>query len=845
MVYPDKIEDKIGFTAIREELVSRCLGDVARSLCERMRFSTERRDVIKKLRSVNEMVLALSAEDPFPLDRLPDAHLAVKALQVDGSWLSAKDFVMLRQTMMSMEAVEKFFRKSNAFEAEEIKTAPEDVQAGYSGPYPVLMSVAENLGSFPGIVKMIDTVIDHHGEVRDNATPQLADIRRSLASMSGVIASAMKRVIRKAVEEGYLEADVTPSVRDGRQVIPVAPMNKRKIPGIVHDESASGKTFFIEPAEVVEANNRLRELQLEEKHEIVRILVALSDKVRPYCEEIGSSLEILGMLDFIRAKALYAVDYGCNLPDISRHIEMDWYGAFHPVLRNALSRQGKQLVKLSVTLTPKKRILVVSGPNAGGKSVVLKTVAIVQYMAQCGMLPPLDSNSHLGVFKTMMLDIGDDQSMEDDLSTYSSHLRNMKQFLRRAGSETLVLMDEFGSGTEPRIGGAIAEAILRKLADKGTWGVVTTHFQNIKELADSMPMMINGSMLYDRQLMKPLFTLSIGTPGSSFAIEIARQTGLPEDVLKDVEEIVGKGYLDLDRYLMDINRDKRYWENKRNEIRNKERRLESMIEKLEAEALELKSRKSEMLKEARAQAQSIIEGSNAAIERTILEIRKTQAEKEATRQARQKLREEQHDLLSDSEDISSSDTLGKTLSNVSEVRRRSGLKKRKSQSADTQSKPVSADKIEVGSVVTLDGHGSPGKVLEIDRNNAVVAFGNLKTTVKLDRLKPSAKSISSGTPVAATFISRSTADDSRNRQLNFSPEIDVRGMRAAEAVQAVTYFIDDAVQFNADRVRILHGTGTGALRQYIREYLNTVSSVTNFHDEDVRFGGAGITVVEF
>lgn len=832
MIYPANLEDKIDFAAVRADVRDRCLCALGEALCDEMTFCSDATEVRRRLDCVEEMGMALRADKPFVMDRLHDSTPSLKALEVEGNWLSAKEFMSLRSGLEMMDSIRRFFKVPS----EEISSE----KAGAGAPYPELSVLTHELSSFPELVRSINTVIDGHGEVRDNASVALADIRRGLRSMAGSIASALRRVMRKAVEEGILEPDATPSVRDGRQVIPVSPMYKRKIPGIVHDESASGKTFFIEPAEVVEANNRLRELEIEEQREIIRILSGLSASMRPCLPEMLLSYRILGQLDFIRAKALYAIDRGCNKPNLSRDPEIDWYGAFHPVLREVLGKQGREIVKLNISLTPAKRMLVVSGPNAGGKSVVLKTVAIVQYMAQCGLTPPLDSNSHVGVFDSIFMDIGDDQSIEDDLSTYSSHLRGMKLFLQKADSRSMALIDEFGAGTEPRIGGAIAEAILKKLAARGTWGVITTHFQNLKELAEDTPGLVNGSMLYDRQRMKPMFKLSVGTPGSSFAIEIARQTGLPEDVLADVEQIVGKGYLDMDRYLMDINRDRRYWGKKRADIHAKEKKIDALLEKYESDALELRSKRRELIDEARNQAKEIIAGTNAAIERTILEIRRSQAEKQATREARERLKAEQSRTV-DTKDSDNSEIIEKALKAAGKNRRHKGPNP-----AGEISAPLSPElKIEPGSNVLLDGRGEPGRVISLEGKNALVAFGNLKTSVALSRLRLTMKKTSSGTSDGSTFVSRSTYEDDRSRQLNFSQEIDVRGMRAAEAVQAVTYFIDDAVRFNTDRVRILHGTGTGALRQYIREYLNAVPEVRNYHDEDVRFGGAGITVVEF
>ncbi len=612
-------------------------------------------------------------------------------------------------------------------------------------------------------------------------------------------------------------------------VIPVAPMYKRRINGIVHDESASGKTVFIEPAEVVEINNRIREMQMAERREITRILTGVAAELRPHADDMLMSAEVLAEIDFIHAKALYADMCGATMPHLSRNVELEWYHACHPGLLFSLERQGKKVVPLDITLSGRERLLVISGPNAGGKSVCLKTVGIVQYMTQCGMLPPAYENSHFGIFEDIFIDIGDDQSLEDDLSTYSSHLKNMKLLLQRGGARSLVLIDEFGSGTEPQIGGALAQAILKQINSREMWGVITTHYQNLKHYAEETEGLVNGSMLYDRHLMQPLFKLSIGNPGSSFAIEIARKTGLPAEIISDAEAIVGSDYVNMDKYLLDIARDRRYWENKRASIRQKEKKVEESLARYENDAEMLRERRREIIEEAKSEARRILEGSNAAIERTIQEIRSSQADKARTLEARKKLEQERQ-------------AMAELRPGSNKLLDKAPKKKKKGLCNDAIQQEALRP-IAVGDVVKLDGEGSPGRVEEIQGNKAVVVFGMIKTTVKLDRLKHTMAKIPTAVK-GATFISASTTDAARTRQLGFKREIDVRGMRVDEAVQAVTYFIDDAIQFNAGRVRILHGTGTGALRQYIRNYLDSVPGVQSYRDEHVQFGGAGITVVE-
>lgn len=815
MIYPQSLEHKIGFVQVRDSISVLCTSARGREYCSGMAMLTSYDDVRRALGATAEMLAIVRGDEAFPLDAVADTAQLLRSVRPAGTFLPASDMLEARRTLGVINAVADFF-------AQRLGDGDDAVA---SSSCPLLQNVARELVTFPRLCSAIDRVLDRYGNVKDSASPALAEIRRSLASMSGTVNSVLRRVMARAVQEGVLEADASPAMRDGRLVVPVSPMNKHRIQGIVHDESASGKTVFIEPAEVVEVNNRIRELQIEEHREIARILTDLTAQMRPHIDDILLSADVLGHLDFIHAKAVYATEIGGNMPSLSREPEIEWYHACHPGLLVSLARQGKEVVPLDITLTPKHRILIISGPNAGGKSVCLKTVGVVQYMAQCGVLPPVYENSHFGVFTDMFVDIGDDQSLEDDLSTYSSHLRNMRLFLAKGSASSLVLIDEFGGGTEPQIGGAIAQAILKQMNLKHMWGVITTHYQNLKHFAEDTEGLINGSMLYDRHLMRPLFKLSIGNPGSSFALEIARKIGLPEVILADAEQIVGSEYVNMDKYLLDIARDRRYWENKCTAIKAKEKKIDQVLERYETEAEDLRVRRREIIGDAKKEAERIISSSNAAIERTIHDIKKAQADKERTAEARKRLEDEKKAMEREAKEHP---LLAKAPRS----------KKRKQPVQPVDSAPIS-----VGDTVRLDGEGTPGKVLAIEGKNAVVAFGMLKTTVELKRLRHTTAKIPTGDNRGASFVSSSTSDAARERQLNFKQDIDVRGMRVDEAVQAVTYFIDDAIQFSAGRVRILHGTGTGALRQYIRNYLATVPGVVNFHDEDVRFGGAGITVV--
>jgi len=778
-----------------------------------MRFSNDKDAVVEALHLTAEMLAILVSGEILPLRNLHDLRPTLQRCRIDGASISLDELLRLRQSLQTISDLSTFFISHREGDGED------------STPlYPQLSAVCADMVVFPSVIRSIDRLIDPAGNMLDTASPALARLRGELQRVRSSLGSIMRRVMTHAMEQGTLDKDAAPTVRDGRLVLPVAPMNKRKIPGIVHDESATGKTCYIEPAELVEANNRTRELEMEEQREVMRILAEFTASIRPDIPAMTESYDTLGQIDFIMAKALYARQTEATMPHVSEVMELEWYHAVHPVLLQSLRRQHKEIVPLDITLTENNRILVISGPNAGGKSVTLKTVGIVQYMMQCGMLPCVFENSHMGFFNDIFIDIGDDQSIEDDLSTYSSHLRNMRNFLANGGASTLILIDEFGGGTEPQIGGAIAQALLKEFNRMHMWGIVTTHYQNLKQFADDTDGLINGSMLYDRQLMQPLFKLSIGHPGSSFAIEIARKSGLPSTIINEASEIVGSDYINMDKYLLDIARDRRYWENKRLAIRQKEKKIDQVLERYESDAEVLRASRREIIAEAKEEAKRILEGSNAAIERTIREIRTSQADKERTLEARRKMQQAKDELMRQK------DTSNKLLRKAPKAKH------------EPKQQPASAP-IAIGDNVKLDGTGTPGKVLDIQGKMATVAFGMLKTNVALSRLQRTMSQPASGVKTSS-FVSEATTAAMRDRQLMFKREIDVRGMRVDEAVQAVTYFIDDAIQFNQGEVRILHGTGTGALRQALRQYLDTVPGVESYRDEHVQFGGAGITVVQ-
>ena len=844
MIYPQNFEQKIGFDQIRQLLKEKCLSTLGEERVTDMVFSDRFNEVEERLDQVTEFVRILQEEDNFPAQYFFDVRPSLKRIRVEGMYLDEQELFDLRRSLETIRDIVRFLQKSENEEEEET-----------TSPYPCLKRLAGDITVFPQLIGKINGILSPYGKIKDNASAELARIRRELASTMGSISRSLNSILRNAQSECVVDKDVTPTMRDGRLVIPVAPALKRKIKGIVHDESASGKTVFIEPAEVVEANNRIRELEGDERREIIRILMEFSNLLRPSIPDVLLSYEFLAEIDFIRAKALFSEQITGLKPAFENKQVIDWTMAVHPLLQLSLAKHGKKVIPLDIELDEKQRILIISGPNAGGKSVCLKTVGLLQYMLQCGLLIPMHERSHAGIFSNIFIDIGDEQSIEDDLSTYSSHLTNMKIMMKNCNERSLILIDEFGGGTEPQIGGAIAEAVLKRFNQKQTFGVITTHYQNLKHFAEDHDGVVNGAMLYDRHLMQALFQLQIGNPGSSFAVEIARKIGLPEDVISDASEIVGSEYINADKYLQDIVRDKRYWEGKRQTIRQREKHMEETIARYQTEIEELQKSRKEILQKAKEEAEQLMQEANARIENTIRAIKEAQAEKEKTRQIRQELNDfrESLDTLTAKEQ---EEKIARKIEKLKEKQNRKKEKKANKNQENTLSAQALAEQqtkkeaerlaaIVPGSYVKIKGQTSVGEVLEINGKKAIVAFGSIKTTVKLDRLeRTNAQPKQADVSTKSTYISSQTQDSMYEKKLNFKQDIDVRGMRGDEALQAVTYFIDDAILVGMSRVRILHGTGTGILRTLIRQYLQTVPGVSHFADEHIQFGGAGITVVD-
>ena len=845
MIYPQNFEQKIGFDQIRQLLKEKCLSTLGEERVADMAFSDRFQEVEERLEQVTEFVRILQEEDNFPAQYFFDVRPSLKRIRVEGMYLDEQELFDLRRSLETIRDIVRFLQKSEDNEKEEESASP----------YPCLKRLAGDITVFPQLIGKINGILSPYGKIKDSASAELARIRRELASTMGSISRSLNSILRNAQSEGVVDKDVTPTMRDGRLVIPVVPALKRKIKGIVHDESASGKTVFIEPAEVVEANNRIRELEGDERREIIRILMEFSNLLRPSIPDVLLSYEFLAEIDFIRAKALFSEQITGLKPTFENKQVLNWTMAVHPLLQLSLTKHGKKVVPLDIELNEKQRILIISGPNAGGKSVCLKTVGLLQYMLQCGLLVPMHERSHAGIFSNIFIDIGDEQSIEDDLSTYSSHLTNMKIMMKTCNERSLILIDEFGGGTEPQIGGAIAEAVLKRFNQKQTFGVITTHYQNLKHFAEDHEGVVNGAMLYDRHLMQALFQLQIGNPGSSFAVEIARKIGLPEDVIADASEIVGSEYINADKYLQDIVRDKRYWEGKRQTIRQREKHMEETIARYQAEIEELQKSRKEILRKAKEEAEQLMQEANARIENTIRTIKEVQAEKEKTRQVRQEL----NDFRESMEALAANEQEEKIARKIEKLKEKQNRKKEKktnkgqenalsAQALAEQQARKEAERLAAilpGSTVKIKGQTSVGEVLEINGKNAIVVFGSIKTTVKVDRLeRTNAQPKQADVSTKSTYISSQTQDSMYEKKLNFKQDIDVRGMRGDEALQAVTYFIDDAILVGMSRVRILHGTGTGILRTLIRQYLQTVSGVSHFADEHIQFGGAGITVVD-
>ncbi len=817
MIYPASFETKTGFDQIRELIKSRCLFAPGKLHVDAMQFSSRFDDLKNRLGLVAEFKQICLFEGDFPSDNYHDLTPGLKKAKVPGTFLDIDEVYNLKRSLETIKAILRFFKN----------TAPEK--------YPLLKQLAGAVKYYSYVDDRIDAILSKQGKIRDNASPALRKIREDITSKQSLAGKRILSLLKKAVDEGYIEKDTAVSIRNGRQVIPVPAANKRKIAGIVHDESATGRTAFIEPSEVVELNNEIRELEIEESREIVRILTLFTDDIRPYIDDLLGTYDFLGSIDFIRAKALFALDINAGMPALVDEPGFRWKQAVHPLLFLHHRKEHKPVEPLDIALDNKNRILLISGPNAGGKSVCLKTVGLLQYMLQCGLLIPVVESSEAGIFNDLLIDIGDEQSIENDLSTYSSHLLNMKNFLRHAGGRSLILIDEFGTGTEPQIGGAIAEAILESLNERKTFGVITTHYSNLKHFASGAEGVVNGAMMFDTGKMKPLFRLEMGKPGSSFAIDIARQIGLPEELLGKAASKVGEDHINFDRHLREILRDKRYWEEKRDRIRVSEKKLAILLEQYETELGQAKKMRKEVMDTAKREAADLLSNANKEIEKTIRIIRETQADKEVTREARKELdtfKKEFPELETAKNDL--------VEAKLEEVKRRA--RKFKPADAALEPEPEADSPLAAGDLVRLKSLGIEGEVLEVNGENLLVTYGeSLITTVKLSAVERT--KTRGQRPAAEPAKSKKYDWSISQRRLNFSSEIDIRGKRGEEAVDIVRHFVDDAMVVGVSDLRILHGKGNGILKSMVREYLHSLNVVKSCKDERVELGGAGITLV--
>ncbi len=825
MIYPSDFEHKIGFDRIRRQISEMCSMRAAVGLLDRRGFMTSPQEVAASVEACDQMRVIVSFEAGFPSEEFTDIDDIIEKLAVDGTFLETDELRSLRAALDSACRILDFLSGERG------------------GRYPRLAAMCSEVNGFAEIINHIDTIVDRFGEVRDSASPELYEIRRQIRSSEGEAAKRLRGVLSRAQSDGVVDAEAQISIRDGRAVIPVAAANKRKLPGFIHDQSATGRTFYIEPVEVVEINNRLKELEYAERREVVRILTEFAASIRPQAEEIARTGDFLARMDLLRAEGRWCAANECVKPIMSKDGTLLLRRAVHPLLAQTLSREGKSVVPLDMHLSPSERILVISGPNAGGKSVCLKSVGLIQYMYQCGLCVPVLENSELPVFGSVFIDIGDQQSIDNDLSTYSSHLLNMRNILSGAGADSLVLIDEFGSGTEPVIGGAIAEAILERLVERGVYGVITTHYANIKYFASTADGVVNGAMMFDVQNIKPLFRLETGKPGSSFAVEIARKMGLPEDIIRSASEKAGSDHINIEKQLREIARDKRYWEQKRDRIRLTDKKVEQ-LEQDYAERLEkLRSERAQIIKNAKLEAQRLVAEANREIENTIRSIRQSQAEKEQTRLVRRKL-DEFNEKMSGAEDSERQQHIEREMERVARRQDRRRQKKENTVPVTEQARP-SPLPLGVGCKVRVKGRDEVvGEVLAVKGGKATVGFGQIVSQVAVDRLEVISNSEykESTRPVRPRTV---VSVDISQRKLNFKSNADVRGMRAAEALEVVRNLVDDALMLGVQSVSILHGKGTGALKEEIRRYLRTVDAVQSVEDEHVQMGGAGISVVRF
>lgn len=833
MTKNDRTEQKLGFDRVRSMAEAYCSTDTAKQMVRETPYLTSGEEIRESLSLTDEMRVITMFESGFPDSGFVDTTPFLMQLEHDSYYLDTVSIVKLKTSIDTLRQIVSFFNNNK------------------ENKYPYLRRMTQPIMLFPEISRRIDTILDRFGEIRDSASEDLQTIRRAIKDKESTISKRITTLLKKGQQEGIIDSDSSVTVRDGRMLLPVSAANKRKIPGLIIDESSSGKTIFIEPIEIVELTNLVKELQFAEQREILKILVLFSDFLRPYREELLMSSRILIRIDFIWAKARLALSMEAGMPVISEIREMSLKNARHPILERALKREGKEIVPLSLNLNNEKRILLISGPNAGGKSVCLKTVGLLQYMLQCGFLIPASESSELTIFDEIFIDIGDEQSIDNDLSTYSSHLNNMRVILEEATGKSLVLIDEFGAGTEPTAGGAIAEAILTEIEQKGCFGIITTHYGNLKFYASSSKGVINGGMQFDLQNIRPLFKLETGIPGSSFAFELARKIGLSEVVVKRAEERAGTDFVDLEKHLKKIAKNRRAWEERLAKIKSTDRTLENITDKYQKELTDIQAMKKKIIEQAKVEASALLVEANKKIEATIKEIRENQAERERTKSLRKELSDFSAEVINSS--ANEDDKIAAKMEQL--IRRKEKREEKKRERESSAGKPVPVkqtdrfrekeEPLKQGDKIKIKGGDLMGEILKVEGNSLSVAIGSVISKLPLDRVERISNKEFQTTVKArnsGTFSVRES-DDITQRKLNFKPTIDIRGERLESAVDIVTRFVDDAVMVGVGEIRILHGKGNGILREELRKYLKTMGGVKSFRDEHLQMGGSGITVV--
>ncbi len=788
-----------------------------------MTFQSSFDEVCHELEITEEFRKIFLFEDNLPQENYIDATACLKKIRVEGSYPELNELNDLRNSLNTIKALIGFLA------SDEMKEK-----------YPVLSSEASDIKLFPYVTQRIEAILNKNGLVKDNASKELKEIRDELKHKQVSVSRRMMNILKSTVQDGIVDADAEITIRNGRPVIPIMAGYKRKLSGLIHDESVSGKTAYIEPSEVVEINNEIRELEYAEHREIIRILIEFGNDIRPYIDSLLEGYEFLGKIDFLRSKAKFALTINAIHPIVHKSKSFDWKKAIHPLLYLSHKAESKEVVPLNISLNEANRILLISGPNAGGKSVCLKTTGLLQYMLQCGLLVPMNENSETCLFQNIFIDIGDEQSLENDLSTYSSHLLSMKHFIKHAEKNTMILIDEFGAGTEPSLGGAIAESILSEFNLQGAYGVITTHYSNLKHFAAETPGIMNGAMLFDTQKIQPLYTLVIGQPGSSFAIDIARKIGLPEKILKGASEKVGEDYVNFEKHLREITRDKKYWEEKRSRIRKVEKTLDDLYAKYNDELKELQQDRKKIIQQAKSEAQTILKEANKQIESTIRSIKESNADKAKTRQVREQFENYKDQLnLSDGQK-DNFDVKMQELYQAGQKLVKSSPELKDAKVFDKHKENQENGELMIGDSIRLIEFDTIGEILEINEKSLLVAVGNMITTIDPSKVeKIETKKGQSGKKLSQK-ISQGIAE----RKLSFKSEIDIRGKRADEALNIVRELIDDAAMVSVKELSILHGKGNGILRQLIRDYLATVDVVKKVSDAHADRGGAGITIVE-